>query len=157
MRGRAGRRTSQTSAVAFQAWVASSIHPAACTAVAQLCPPSSWLPVWYSYLLSRQFLTQVVMTARCSPDRQRWYLPELCHHLKQQSSSNQQNCRPCCLRPAHAVCQLLVALLWGLGTRPAPVPICCRREAAAPESIRTLEIAWAERVRKPLLGLAFGR
>lgn len=87
------------------------VHLAACISMAQLCPLSCWLLVWYSYLLSRQPPAQVVMTACCSPDRQRGYLLELCHHLKQQTSSNQQDCRLCCLRPAHAVCQLLVALL----------------------------------------------
>jgi hypothetical protein len=61
--------------------------------MAQLCLPSCWLPVWYSCLLSRQPPTQVLMTVSRSPDRQRGYLPEPCHHLKQQTSSNQQDCR----------------------------------------------------------------
>lgn len=147
--GAAGGRTRETfcktgSCCVPGPWVPSSLHPAAWISRAQLCPPSCWLPVWHSCLLSRQPPTQVLMPVSCSPDGQRGYLPELCRHLRQQTSSNQQDCRCAVsgqLRPAHAVCQLLVALLWGLGTRPAPVPFCCRREEAACGSIRTLEVS----------------
>lgn len=92
----AGRRTQETCRTrgyCIPGLDPSSLHPAAWIPMDQLCPPSCWLPVWHSCLLSRQPLTQVLMTVSCSPDRQRGSLPELCHHLKEQTSSNQQDCR----------------------------------------------------------------